>query len=118
MQVQLPDRSLLLAALDSMAKNLLAEHTQVAFRVSLNRHQLRLDYRADIELVEAYARNLMAEFEVLSLASDPSPSPKKPRVKKVKEKASAPAPSPKDSSVAPPPQASPPPLKQPPPAAC
>ena len=75
MKAQLPDGSLLLAALDTMAKGLLAENAQVAFRVSLNRHQLRLDYQADIELVEAYARNLMAEFEVLSLASDfPFPS--------------------------------------------
>ena len=103
---QLPDGSLLFAALDSMAKNLLAEHSQVAFRVSLNRHQLRLDYKADIELVEAYARNLMAEFEVLSLASDSSPPPKKPRVKKVKEKASAPVPPSKDSPAVPPSQAS------------
>ena len=87
MKVQLPDGSLLLAALDTTAKGLLAENAQVAFRVSLNRHQLRLDYQADIELVEAYARNLMAEFEVLSLASDSPVSPKKPRVRKAKEKA-------------------------------
>ena len=102
MKVQLPDGSLLLAALDSMAKHLLAENAQVAFRISLNR-QLRLDYRAEIELVEAYARNLMAEFEVLSLASDSSQSPKKPRVRKAKEKASsAPASPPKDLPVPPP----------------
>ena len=99
-QVQLPDGSLLLAALDAMAKPLLAENAQVAFRVSLNRHQLRLDYRAEIELVEAYARNLI--FEVLSLASDPVSSPKKLRVKKVCEKASAPVSPPQDSSPAPP----------------
>ena len=114
MQVQLPDGSLLLAALDAMAKPLLAENAQVAFRVSLNRHQLRLDYRAEIELVEAYARNLMAEFEVLSLASDPASPPKKPRVRKVREKASAPASPPKDSSPAPPSPAAPPPPKPPP----
>ena len=115
MQVQLPDGSLLLAALDAMAKPLLAENAQVAFRVSLNRHQLRLDYRAEIELVEAYARNLMAEFEVLSLASDPASPPKRPRVKKVREKASAPASPPKDSSPAPLSPAAPP-LPKPPPA--
>ena len=101
MQVQLPDGSLLLAALDNMSKPLLAENSQLAFRVSLNRHQLRLDYRADLELVEAYARNLMAEFEVLSLASDSPQSPKKPRMRKAKEKAQAPPPS-KDSPITPP----------------
>ena len=86
MKVQLPDGSLLLAALDAMAKNLLSEHAQVAFRVSLNRHQLRLDYRADTELVEAYARNLMAEFEVVSLSQASTASPKKPLLRKAKEK--------------------------------
>ena len=86
MKVQLPDGSLLLAALDAMAKNLLSEHAQVAFRVSLNRHQLRLDYRADTELVEAYARNLMAEFEVVSLSQESTASPKKPRLRKAKQK--------------------------------
>ena len=99
MKVQLPDGSLLLAALDTLAKNILAENSQVAFRVSLNRHQLRLDYRADLELVEAYARNLMAEFEVVSLAHDTSQSPKKPRVRKAKEKS---------PGVPPPPSAPPP----------
>ena len=114
MQVQLPDGSLLLAALDTMAKPLLADNSQLAFRVSLNRHQLRLDYRAELELVEAYARNLMAEFELLSLASDSPSSPKKPRVKKAKEKASAPVPPAKESAAAPiPPASSPPPPKPP-----
>ena len=88
MSVQLPDGSLLLAALDTLAKNVLAENAQVAFRVSLNRHQLRLDYRADLELVEAYGRNLMAEFEVLSLSQDATGSPKKPRLRKAKERSS------------------------------
>ena len=115
MQVQLPDGSLLLAALDTMAKPLLADNSQLAFRVSLNRHQLRLDYRAELELVEAYARNLMAEFELLSLASDSPSSPKKPRVRKAKEKASAPVPPPKESAAAPiPPASSPLPPKPPP----
>ena len=87
----------------------------MAFRVSLNRLQLRLDYRAELELVEAYARNLMAEFELLSLASDSPSSPKKPRVKKAKEKASAPVPPPKESAAVPiPPASSPPPPKPPP----
>ena len=116
MRVQLPDGSLLLAALDAMAKGILAENAQVAFRVSLNRHQLRLDYQAEIEVVEAYARNLMAEFEVLSLTSESVPSPKKPRLRKVKEQALAP--SPKEGSTPSPPTANPgnvpPPLKPPP----
>ena len=109
MKVQLPDGSLLLAALDTLAKNILAENSQVAFRVSLNRHQLRLDYRANLELVEAYARNLMAEFEVVSLAHDTSLSPKKSHVRKAKEKSPGVPP----TQSAPLPGSTPPPVANP-----
>ena len=80
MQVQLPDGSILLAALDNLSKGILAQHAHVAFRLNLLRHQLKLEYRAELETVEEYARSLLAEFEVLALCSEP----KKPRIRKLK----------------------------------
>ena len=68
MNVQLPDGSLLLSALDGLARPLLSHHAQVAFRLSLTRHTLRLDYQSEIVAVEEYARTLLAEFEVLALS--------------------------------------------------
>ena len=56
MGVQLPDGSVLLS--------------QVAFRLSLTRHTLRLDYQSEITAVEEYARTLLAEFEVLALSGN------------------------------------------------
>ena len=82
-----PDSSLLLPSLDGMGKHLLAQHAQVAFRLSLSRHSLRLDYQASVETVEEYAKVMLAEFEVLSLASEA----KKQRVRKVKEKEEEPS---------------------------
>ena len=73
---------MLLAALDSFCKQLLSQHAQVAFKLSLSRHSLRLDYRA--ETVEEYARVMLAEFETLSLASEPSQA-KRQRIRKLKE---------------------------------
>ena len=91
MNIQLPDSSLLLAGLDGLSKVLLAQHTQVAFRLSLSRHSLRLDYQASVESVEEYAKVMLAEFEVLSLASEP----KKPKLRRVKEKDTESSPDPK-----------------------
>ena len=68
MSVQLPDGSLLLSALDGLARSLLAQNAQVAFRLSLTRHTLRLDYQSELSSVEEYARTLLAEFEVLALS--------------------------------------------------
>ena len=47
MQVQLPDGSILLAALDQLAKTLLSQNTHIGFRLNLSRHQLKLDYQAE-----------------------------------------------------------------------
>ena len=92
MQVQLPDESILLAAL--------GQHAHVAFRLNLSRHQLKLDYKAELETVEEYARSLLAEFEVLALSSgDPNPA-KRQRVRKLKEQEVPPAP--KEDSGPPP----------------
>ena len=82
MNIQLPDSSLLLASLDGMAKHLLSQHAQVAFRLSLSRHSLRLDYQASVATVEEYAKVMLAEFEVLALSSEP----RKPKARKIKEK--------------------------------
>ena len=82
MNIQLRDSSLLLASLDGLGKHLLSQHAQVAFRLSLSRHSLRLDYQATVETVEEYAKVMLAEFEVLALSSEP----KKPKLRKVKDK--------------------------------
>ena len=66
MSVQLPDGSLLLSALDGLARSLLAQNAQVAFRLSLTRHTLWLDYQSELSSVAEYARTLLAEFEVLA----------------------------------------------------
>ena len=73
MSVQLPDGSLLLSALDGLARQLLATNAQVAFRLSLTGHTLRLDYQS-----------LLAEFEVLALSGIESESGgKRQRVRKM-----------------------------------
>ena len=99
MQVQLPDGSIMLSALDNLSKGLLSQHAHVA--LNLSRHQLKLDYRAELETVEEYARSLLAEFEVLSLSSEP----KKQKVREVKEKegedSAAPKPPPKAPRIEP-----------------
>ena len=79
MSAQLPDGSLLLSALDGLARALLAQHAEMAFRLSLTRHTLRLDYQSDLTSVEEYARTLLAEFEVLALSgSEGEAAPKRP----------------------------------------
>ena len=102
MNIQLPDSSLLLASLDGLGKHLLTQHAQVAFRLSLSRHSLRLDYQASVETVEEYAKVMLAEFEVLALANDPTNS-KRQRIRKVKDKDPDPVPTPKVSPKADPP---------------
>ena len=100
MQVQLPDGSILLAALDNLSKGLLGQHAHVAFRLNLSRHQLKLDYKAELETVEEYARSLLAEFEVLALSSGDLNPAKRQRVRKLKEQEVPPAP--KEDSGQPP----------------
>ena len=85
MQVQLRDGSILLAALDALSQGILSQHAHVAFRLNLSRHQLKLDYKAELETVEEYARSLLAEFEVLALSSHDPSAPKRPRLKKIKD---------------------------------
>ena len=85
MNIQLPDGSLLLAGFDNSAKHLLSQHAQVAFRLSLTRHSLRLDYQASIETVEEYAKVMLAEFEVLALSSERGGSVKRQRQRKIKD---------------------------------
>ena len=68
-----------------MQEGLLAQHAHVAFRLNLSRHQLKLDYKAELEPVEEYARSLLAEFEVLALSSGDPNSAKRQRVPKLKE---------------------------------
>ena len=84
MSVQLPDGSLLLSALDGLARPLLSQNAQVAFRLSLTRHTLRLDYQSDLSSVEEYARTLLAEFEVLALSGSEVEGPqKRQRVRRI-----------------------------------
>ena len=77
----------------------------MAFRLSLSRHSLRLDCQASEQAVEEYAKVLLAEFEVLSLASEPSFA-KKQRLRKMKDSEGAPVPKfpPKSDPPAPPPK--------------
>ena len=73
---------MLLASLDGLGKQLLAQYAQVAFRLILSRHSVRLHYQASVETVEEYAKVMLAEFEVLAVSSEL----KKAKARKLKEK--------------------------------
>ena len=63
---KMQDGSILLAAPDTLSKGLFAHHAHPAFHLNLSTHQLELDYKAELETVEEFARSLLAEFEVLA----------------------------------------------------
>ena len=87
--VQVPDCSILLSALDNAGKTLLSKNPQVAFRCSVYRNANNLDRCPTLAGVEEYAKQMLADFEDLSVNVDANPeSPKRPKVAKVGDDAS------------------------------
>ena len=85
--VQVPDCSILLAALDNAGKTLLSSNPQVAFRCSVYRNMHNLDRNPTLAGVEEYGKQMLAEFEDLSVNVDATESPKRknPKLNKVTE---------------------------------
>ena len=79
--IQIPDSSLLLQAIDNLVKNLLTQHYQMAFRCSVQRNELRLDYLPTLDTVETFGQHVLAECENLCLTlGENQGSGKRPRV--------------------------------------
>ena len=72
-EVQIPDCSILLAALDVCSSDLLEKYPQVGFRCSAHRHAYRLDHCPTLCAVEEYGKSLLAEFEDLSINVEVEP---------------------------------------------
>ena len=67
MQVSIPDSSLLLKGLDSLADPTLRKYPQVAFRCNGARNMWHLDHRPSLGVRE-YSKVLQSEFEMLSVS--------------------------------------------------
>ena len=84
MQISIPDASLMLRGLDSLADPLLKKHSQVSFRCSQARAALHLDHRPNLQSVREFVKVIQSEFDMLSL-SGPSDSTKRPKLAAVQQ---------------------------------
>ena len=66
-----PDPSILLKALDGLAKKPLQENAEVTFRMQLLRYHLKVDITPTVEGIMAIHRAYMAEFEQLAMRKGP-----------------------------------------------
>ncbi|CAE7205891.1 RE1, partial [Symbiodinium sp. CCMP2456] len=68
MGISVPDSSLLLDSLDKALTGLLQGNPSMNFRMHSVRMQLQLDTRPQLETVEEFARTVLSELELLSVA--------------------------------------------------
>ncbi|CAE7328390.1 unnamed protein product [Symbiodinium sp. CCMP2456] len=84
MGISVPDSSLLLDSLDKALAGILQGNPSMNFRMHSVRMQLQLDTRPQLDTIEEFARTVLSELELLSVAmpdsagggkADPSPAP-------------------------------------------
>ena len=90
MNVAIPDCTLLLDALDTMARPLLERHPALLFRINSVRMTLQLDTVPSLSAVEQYARSLTAELEVIAIGRGESATSKRTEVASMAPSPSAP----------------------------
>ena len=85
-----PICTLLLDALDTMARPLLERHPALLFRINSVRMTLQLDTVPSLSAVEQYARSLTAELEVIAIGRGESATSKRTKIASMAPSPSAP----------------------------
>ena len=81
--LQPPDPSVLIQGLDALVKGVLAEHQDIAFRVSMLRYTLEVDTRPTEKGARDLHQALLSEFEQIAYRGKPPPNASAPSVKAI-----------------------------------
>ncbi|CAE7232960.1 TY2B-DR3 [Symbiodinium microadriaticum] len=81
--LQPPDPSVLIKGLDALVKSVLAEHQDIAFRVSMLRYTLEVDTRPTEKGARDLHQALLSEFEQIAYRGKPPPNASAPSVKAI-----------------------------------